>query len=61
MSLTITFQQEFAGGPRADDLLSSLRSGPSAPVQKSQNVMAGKLPDQPHRIHINDLHQTLRE
>ncbi|THH01042.1 hypothetical protein EW026_g1573 [Hermanssonia centrifuga] len=33
-------EQEFAGGPRADDLLSSLRSGPSAPVQKSQNVMA---------------------
>ncbi|PFH51766.1 hypothetical protein AMATHDRAFT_141694 [Amanita thiersii Skay4041] len=32
--------EEFSGGPRAEDLLSSLRSGPSAPLQKSQDVIA---------------------
>ncbi|KAI0073525.1 transcription factor [Panus rudis PR-1116 ss-1] len=32
--------EEFAGGPRADDRISSLRSGPSAPVQQSQEVIA---------------------
>lgn len=29
------------GGPRVEDLISSLRSGPSVPVQKSQDVIAG--------------------
>lgn len=33
--------QELGGGLRADDILMSLRSGPSAPVQKSQDVLAG--------------------
>jgi regulatory protein SWI6 len=33
--------QELGGGPRADDILASLRTVPSAPVQKSQDVMAG--------------------
>ncbi|KAI0084457.1 transcription factor [Irpex rosettiformis] len=32
--------EELGGAPRAEDLLSSLRSGPSAPVQKSQDVLA---------------------
>ncbi|KAF9810449.1 hypothetical protein IEO21_06919 [Rhodonia placenta] len=32
--------EELGGGPRAEDLLSSLRSGPSAPVLKSQDVLA---------------------
>ncbi|KIM44731.1 hypothetical protein M413DRAFT_442684 [Hebeloma cylindrosporum] len=31
---------ELSGGPRAEDILSSLRSGPPAPVQKSQDVIA---------------------
>lgn len=35
--------QELSGGLRAEDLMSSLRSAPSAPVQKSQDVVAGKL------------------
>lgn len=29
------------GGPRAEDILSSLRAGPPVPVQKSQDVIAG--------------------
>ncbi|KAF8634582.1 hypothetical protein AX17_004171 [Amanita inopinata Kibby_2008] len=32
--------EELSSGPRAEDLLTSLRSGPSAPVQKSQDVIA---------------------
>ncbi|KAI0705179.1 transcription factor [Cytidiella melzeri] len=32
--------EELGGTPRAEDLLSSLRAGPSAPVQKSQDVLA---------------------
>ncbi|TDL23601.1 hypothetical protein BD410DRAFT_768110 [Rickenella mellea] len=32
--------EELAGGPRAEDLLSSLRTGPSIPAQKSQDVIA---------------------
>ncbi|KAF5316571.1 hypothetical protein D9619_006461 [Psilocybe cf. subviscida] len=32
--------EELSGGPRAEDLLSSLRSGPLGPVQKSQEVIA---------------------
>ncbi|KAI0955043.1 hypothetical protein AcW1_006748 [Taiwanofungus camphoratus] len=32
--------EELGGGIRADDILSSLRSGPSAPVLKSQDVIA---------------------
>ncbi|KAF9038428.1 transcription factor [Panaeolus papilionaceus] len=32
--------EELSGGPRAEDILSSLRSGPPAPVQKSQDVIA---------------------
>ncbi|GBE86449.1 Start control protein [Sparassis crispa] len=32
--------EELGGGLRADDILSSLRSAPSAPVQKSQDVLA---------------------
>ncbi|OBZ73644.1 Start control protein cdc10 [Grifola frondosa] len=32
--------EELGSGPRAEDILSSLRSGPSAPVQKSQDVIA---------------------
>ncbi|KAH7926027.1 apses-domain-containing protein [Leucogyrophana mollusca] len=32
--------EELSGGPRAEDLLASLRSGPSAPVQKSQDIIA---------------------
>ncbi|KII87360.1 hypothetical protein PLICRDRAFT_163429 [Plicaturopsis crispa FD-325 SS-3] len=31
--------EELSGGPRAEDLLASLRSGPSIPVQKSQDVI----------------------
>ncbi|KAH9983890.1 hypothetical protein BJV74DRAFT_848944 [Russula compacta] len=31
---------ELGGGPRVEDLIASLRSGPSAPVQKSQDVVA---------------------
>lgn len=34
--------QELGGGPRVEDLIASLRSGPSAPVQKSQDVIAGE-------------------
>lgn len=34
--------QELSGGPRAEDLLASLRSGPPAPVQKSQDLVTGK-------------------
>ncbi|KAH9027774.1 hypothetical protein EDB84DRAFT_1499692 [Lactarius hengduanensis] len=33
--------EELGGGPRVEDLIASLRSGPSAPVQKSQDVIAG--------------------
>lgn len=32
--------EEF-GGPKAEDILSSLRAGPSAPAMKSQDVLAG--------------------
>lgn len=32
--------EELNGGPRAEDILSSLRSGPSAPIQKSQDIIA---------------------
>ncbi|KAG6821437.1 hypothetical protein H0H93_010161 [Arthromyces matolae] len=32
--------EELSGGPRAEDLLANLRTGPSAPVQKSQDVIA---------------------
>ncbi|KAF8498549.1 hypothetical protein F5888DRAFT_1689966 [Russula emetica] len=32
--------EELGGGPRVEDLIASLRSGPSAPVQKSQDVVA---------------------
>ncbi|EKM50478.1 uncharacterized protein PHACADRAFT_213397 [Phanerochaete carnosa HHB-10118-sp] len=32
--------EELGGGPRAEDILSSLRGGPSIPVQKSQDVLA---------------------
>ncbi|KAF8966305.1 transcription factor [Flammula alnicola] len=32
--------EELSGGPRAEDILYSLRSGPPAPVQKSQDVIA---------------------
>ncbi|EIW79380.1 apses-domain-containing protein [Coniophora puteana RWD-64-598 SS2] len=32
--------EELSGGPRAEDLLASLRSGPSAPVQKSQDIIS---------------------
>ncbi|KAL4065852.1 hypothetical protein V8B97DRAFT_2021001 [Scleroderma yunnanense] len=31
--------EELSGGPRAEDILSSLRSGPSAPIQKSQDII----------------------
>ncbi|KIJ20891.1 hypothetical protein PAXINDRAFT_66463 [Paxillus involutus ATCC 200175] len=31
--------EELSGGPRAEDLLASLRTGPSAPVQKSQDII----------------------
>lgn len=44
------FTQELGGGPRAEDLLSSLRSGPSAPVLKSQDVLAGELDKNSHRF-----------
>lgn len=33
--------QELAVAPKAEDLLSTLRSGPSVPSQKSQDVIAG--------------------
>ncbi|KZT71963.1 apses-domain-containing protein [Daedalea quercina L-15889] len=33
--------EELGGGPRAEDIFNSLRSGPSAPVLKSQDVLAG--------------------
>ena len=36
--------QELNGGPRAEDVLTSLRTGPSAPVQKSQDIIAGRFP-----------------
>jgi len=36
--------QELSGGPRAEDILSSIRSGPPPPVQKSQDVIAGQRP-----------------
>ncbi|KAI6041282.1 apses-domain-containing protein [Pisolithus marmoratus] len=32
--------EELSGGPRAEDLLSSLRPGPLAPVQKSQDIIS---------------------
>lgn len=32
--------EELSGGPRAEDILSTLRSGPPVPVQKSQDVIA---------------------
>ncbi|KAK2463516.1 hypothetical protein APHAL10511_004267 [Amanita phalloides] len=32
--------EELSGGPRGEDLLASLRSGPSAPIKKSQDVVA---------------------
>ncbi|KAF8141533.1 apses-domain-containing protein [Boletus edulis] len=32
--------EELSGGPRAEDILASLRTGPSAPVQKSQDIIA---------------------
>ncbi|EGN96775.1 hypothetical protein SERLA73DRAFT_58257 [Serpula lacrymans var. lacrymans S7.3] len=32
--------EELSGGPRAEDLLSSLRTGPSPPVQKSQDIIS---------------------
>ncbi|KAF8892274.1 apses-domain-containing protein [Infundibulicybe gibba] len=32
--------EELSGGPRAEDILAALRSGPPAPVQKSQDVIA---------------------
>ncbi|KAH9995486.1 hypothetical protein BJV77DRAFT_1066214 [Russula vinacea] len=32
--------EELGGGPRVEDLIASLRSGPLAPVQKSQDVIA---------------------
>ncbi|KAG6860881.1 hypothetical protein C0995_006436 [Termitomyces sp. Mi166 len=32
--------EELSGGPRAEDLLATLRTGPPAPVQKSQDVIA---------------------
>ncbi|KAH0836726.1 apses-domain-containing protein [Lanmaoa asiatica] len=33
--------EELSGGPRAEDLLASLRTGPLAPVQKSQDIITG--------------------
>ncbi|KNZ71583.1 hypothetical protein J132_08094 [Termitomyces sp. J132] len=33
---------ELSGGPQAEDLLDNLRPGPPAPVQKSQDVIAGE-------------------
>jgi len=38
----LTSPQELSGGPRPEDILSSIRSGPTAPVQKSQDVIAGQ-------------------
>ena len=35
--------QELSGGPRVEDILASLRTGPPAPVQKSQDIIAGML------------------
>lgn len=32
--------EELSSGPRGEDLLASLRSGPSAPIKKSQDVIA---------------------
>ncbi|KAI0305819.1 hypothetical protein B0F90DRAFT_1693739 [Multifurca ochricompacta] len=32
--------EELGGGPRVEDLIASLRTGPSAPVQKSQDVIS---------------------
>jgi len=32
--------EELGGGPRVEDIIASLRSGPSIPVQKSQDVIA---------------------
>jgi len=32
--------EELSGGPRAEDILASLRSGPPIPVQKSQDMIA---------------------
>ncbi|KAF5383691.1 hypothetical protein D9615_003627 [Tricholomella constricta] len=32
--------EELSGGPRAEDILANLRTGPPAPVQKSQDVIA---------------------
>ncbi|KAG5654376.1 hypothetical protein H0H81_003834 [Sphagnurus paluster] len=32
--------QELSGGPRAEDILANIRTGPPAPVQKSQDVIA---------------------
>ncbi|GLB41922.1 putative ankyrin repeats [Lyophyllum shimeji] len=32
--------EELSGGPRAEDILASLRTGPPVPVQKSQDVIA---------------------
>lgn len=34
--------QEFTAPPKAEDLVTALRAGPSVPVQKSQDVIAGK-------------------
>ena len=36
--------QELSGGPRAEDLLASLRAGPLVPVQKSQDIITGMFP-----------------
>ena len=35
-----TFSQELSGGPRAEDLLTTLRSVPPPPVQKSNEIIA---------------------
>ncbi|KAI0050964.1 apses-domain-containing protein [Auriscalpium vulgare] len=32
--------EELGGGPRVEDIIASLRAGPSAPIQKSQDVIA---------------------
>ena len=33
--------QEFTAPPKTEDLVTALRAGPSVPVQKSQDVIAG--------------------
>jgi len=58
----LTSPQELTGGPRPEDILSSIRSGPTAPVQKSQDVIVGQFVAQslkkinPIHTHRYDLH-----